>query len=248
MSDPNHVRLWYRIWRAMRFLLLIVTTILAISSFTGWLLLRAVQPGVYFYEAGLGIASRFEKAYVDSRDRLSLATLRFKFSVFTSIELRAMRSTRITKNSVSIKLVLRLRPIGNLPIGGNKFGFGGGIDHDSFQGEPLQAFERRNHRKLSPTEREFFETTTPCYAGFGMPIWAASIVLSVWPLLAFLRGPMRRWRRRRRNLCIHCGYNLTGNTTGRCSECGRETTKAQRHKALKEIREVVKEDPDAKEV
>ena len=34
------------------------------------------------------------------------------------------------------------------------------------------------------------------------------------------RGPLRRWRRRRRGLCTACGYNLTGNTTGVCSECG----------------------------
>ncbi len=26
--------------------------------------------------------------------------------------------------------------------------------------------------------------------------------------------------RRRRGLCIKCGYNLTGNTTGTCPECG----------------------------
>lgn len=50
--------------------------------------------------------------------------------------------------------------------------------------------------------------------------WVIVLFLSAWPLIAFLRGPIRRWRRRRRNLCIHCGYNLTGNTTDVCSECG----------------------------
>ncbi len=32
---------------------------------------------------------------------------------------------------------------------------------------------------------------------------------------------VRRWRRRKRNLCVLCGYNLTGNTSGVCPECGK---------------------------
>jgi hypothetical protein len=32
---------------------------------------------------------------------------------------------------------------------------------------------------------------------------------------------LRRWHRRRRpGHCVQCGYNLTGNTSGRCPECG----------------------------
>lgn len=45
------------------------------------------------------------------------------------------------------------------------------------------------------------------------------------PLL--LAGPiyvigrrLQRHRRRKRGLCLDCGYNLAGNTTGRCPECG----------------------------
>ncbi len=42
-------------------------------------------------------------------------------------------------------------------------------------------------------------------------------------LVAFFvcRGPWRRWNRRRLGLCLHCGYNLTGNVSGKCSECGK---------------------------
>ncbi|HUO07335.1 MAG TPA: hypothetical protein VM008_03345 [Phycisphaerae bacterium] len=29
-----------------------------------------------------------------------------------------------------------------------------------------------------------------------------------------------RWQRAMKGLCPSCGYNLTGNTTGICSECG----------------------------
>jgi len=46
------------------------------------------------------------------------------------------------------------------------------------------------------------------------------ILFATYPTIAFIRGPLRRYRRRKRGLCLKCGYNLTGNTTGICSECG----------------------------
>lgn len=42
----------------------------------------------------------------------------------------------------------------------------------------------------------------------------------VWPGLVAL-GLLRRRRRARRGCCPDCGYDLTGNVTGRCPECGR---------------------------
>jgi hypothetical protein len=36
------------------------------------------------------------------------------------------------------------------------------------------------------------------------------------------RGPVRRLRRRQRGLCVGCGYDLTGNVSGACPECGQE--------------------------
>ncbi len=45
-------------------------------------------------------------------------------------------------------------------------------------------------------------------------------ILGFYPAISLFRGPVRRHRRRRRGLCIKCGYNLTGNTTGVCPECG----------------------------
>ncbi len=46
------------------------------------------------------------------------------------------------------------------------------------------------------------------------------ILLVTYPAYAFVRGPWRRHRRRKRGLCVACGYDLTGNESGRCSECG----------------------------
>ena len=53
-----------------------------------------------------------------------------------------------------------------------------------------------------------------------VPLWVPFLVLSAYPVLAFVRGPVRRWRRRKRGLCAQCGYNLTGLTEPRCPECG----------------------------
>ncbi len=53
------------------------------------------------------------------------------------------------------------------------------------------------------------------------PLWAASIIFAAYPALAFIRGPLRRWRRRRQGRCVPCGYDLTGNTSGTCPECGK---------------------------
>ena len=53
-----------------------------------------------------------------------------------------------------------------------------------------------------------------------------STVLAAYPTIAFIRGPLRRWRRHRKGLCLNCGYNLTGNVTGKCSECGTEVLRS----------------------
>ena len=53
-----------------------------------------------------------------------------------------------------------------------------------------------------------------------LPLWMILLFLTPYPTLAFIRGPLRRWRRKRKGLCLACGYDLTGNVTGTCSECG----------------------------
>ena len=54
-----------------------------------------------------------------------------------------------------------------------------------------------------------------CYFRF----WLISTILGAYPTLAFIRGPLRRYRRRKRGLCVTCGYDLRG-SPGRCPECG----------------------------
>ena len=47
-------------------------------------------------------------------------------------------------------------------------------------------------------------------------------LLAAYPTVAFIRGPVRRYGRRRKGLCVKCGYDLTGNVSGTCPECGTE--------------------------
>ena len=51
-------------------------------------------------------------------------------------------------------------------------------------------------------------------------IAAAGLLLSMYPTVTIIRGPLRRWRRRRKGLCVECSYDLTGNVSGVCPECG----------------------------
>ena len=60
----------------------------------------------------------------------------------------------------------------------------------------------------------------------GVPCGFPFVLFSAYPIFAFIRGPVRRWRRRRKGLCLKCGYDLTGNETGVCSECGTEVPNA----------------------
>ncbi len=54
------------------------------------------------------------------------------------------------------------------------------------------------------------------------PVWfppVGAVAIGAYPLSAFIRGPLRRRGRRRRGLCLGCGYDLTGNVSGLCPEC-----------------------------
>ena len=58
----------------------------------------------------------------------------------------------------------------------------------------------------------------------GVPLWLPLLLFPAYPAFALVRGPLRRWRRHRKGLCIRCGYNLEGNVSGTCSECGNART------------------------
>jgi len=47
-----------------------------------------------------------------------------------------------------------------------------------------------------------------------------ALALSMYAAGVTLRHTDIKGRRSARGLCIHCGYNLTGNVSGVCPECG----------------------------
>lgn len=115
---------------------------------------------------------------------------------------------------------------------GKDVGWGGavwaGLRGESFE---VSYAERVLNRLLTPRETEHVQATTPWSYRFDAPIYAPLIVL-VAILLVMPRsaGPFRRWRRRRRNLCVGCGYSLEGNLSGVCPECGLERVQLKSEK------------------
>ena len=71
--------------------------------------------------------------------------------------------------------------------------------------------------------RTTLPTQPPCRLT-QIQVWAWLVVaaFAAYPTLAFIRGPLRRYHRRKRGLCLRCGYSLEGNVSGVCSECGEE--------------------------
>lgn len=57
--------------------------------------------------------------------------------------------------------------------------------------------------------------------GVRIPFWFPLVLFGVFPFLVLVLAPLRRRARRNRNECVHCGYNMTGNESGDCSECGK---------------------------
>ena len=65
---------------------------------------------------------------------------------------------------------------------------------------------------LARVRRNFYVCSIPCFA-----IFIAQVAI-IW------FAAVRPWRIRRRRMmsgqCVGCGYDLTGNVSGRCPECG----------------------------
>jgi hypothetical protein len=86
--------------------------------------------------------------------------------------------------------------------------------------------EELRRRGIPATGPPWFSWGWRSFPGLGplfliwLPIWLIVLLCCLYPAILLLRGPLRRWRRRRKGLCLKCGYNLTGNTSGRCPECG----------------------------
>ncbi len=58
------------------------------------------------------------------------------------------------------------------------------------------------------------------------PAWLLPPLFAAYPIIAFIRGPLRRRKRFAEGACVRCGYNLTGNISGVCPECGTKIQQA----------------------
>lgn len=61
-----------------------------------------------------------------------------------------------------------------------------------------------------------------------LPLWLPTVVFATCPLLGWLSHRRRLRRRHASGRCRMCGYNLTGNLTGVCPECGRPVDRSHR--------------------
>jgi len=60
----------------------------------------------------------------------------------------------------------------------------------------------------------FTQTGIRCHASLVVGL------IAVCTLFFGLYQPLKRYRRRRSGLCASCGYDLSGNVSGKCPECG----------------------------
>ena len=70
---------------------------------------------------------------------------------------------------------------------------------------------------------EYDRVTRAAYIGTPLPMLA--FLFAFFSLMLGLQRPLRRRRRCKHGLCMECGYDLTGNLSGVCPECGTEAPK-----------------------
>ena len=73
-----------------------------------------------------------------------------------------------------------------------------------------------------PTWADYWEASFASN-GFRCPFWIPLVLIALPTGFLFWSDHRRRMRA---GCCGKCGYDLTGNTTGRCPECGATTAKA----------------------
>ena len=68
--------------------------------------------------------------------------------------------------------------------------------------------------------RRFDFGNKKAYWALSFPTWSAIASFATYPIIALVGVPLRRWRRRSKGQCRNCVYDLTGNESGVCPECG----------------------------
>ena len=92
-----------------------------------------------------------------------------------------------------------------------------------FQGSVNHAIiDKRGSFSLSTQKNGAYRDTWLTF-----PLWLPTLCMAVTFGVSMLYGPFRVYRRKRRGCCLHCGYSLFANRTGRCPECGTAFSRAR---------------------
>lgn len=86
----------------------------------------------------------------------------------------------------------------------------------------------RTHKLPGSSKRRTVGGASAVYRSLSMaylelPLWGVFPILAAFPTVMLFRGPIRRRRRRKRGLCLHCGYDVRLLPEPRCPECGTPT-------------------------
>jgi len=188
-----------RSWKNPRFAILLLLSILSADGFALWISTSWYRTRVTF---GSLEATPCTEVYLDDRCTLHLARLTHldepAHKTYSKVDYWMARWQLITG------------PVAQPRGGGIKFVGWKGINGSFHVFDPP--------KPPSPDKPLILNDTK--YLMLSVKLWPILLLLLIYPTLAFVRGPVRRHRRRKKGLCLHCGYNLTGNTSGACPECG----------------------------
>ena len=85
----------------------------------------------------------------------------------------------------------------------------------------LESFRFQWRHPFTRSDRPRSAKNIPCLAtSLTCSAWAPVVLFALLPAAAFVRRSVRDHRRWERGYCLKCRYDLTGNVSGVCSECG----------------------------
>ena len=95
-----------------------------------------------------------------------------------------------------------------------------GHNFDPFLRDSLVQFELEEIRSDLRSGQLLLRRSDVGVTVLAIPCWFLPILFSAYPIFAGFRA-LSRHHNLEHGLCMKCGYNLVGNTSGVCPECGR---------------------------
>lgn len=128
---------------------------------------------------------------------------------------------RRTNSDVSARFTCFRRPVSDYRLRGPDVRYSGFVGFEHYEGTRYCWYEHLYPLASLPSYDDPRWQKEP-YKMVRVPYWPLGILLIVL-VTRLLRRNLLVWglyRRARRGLCLRCGYNLTGNMSGVCPECG----------------------------